>query len=357
MLLAGWPARSFLSVFEVVADVSHQPRDVRLDAVARARISLGWQSQFVMLAAIWGSSFLFIKVLDKHWSALWVAFGRIALGALVLALLMLIRRERYPSDRRVWLHCAVAAVFFNALPWTLFAFGEHHASSIVAGLWNATAPIWVLLITLIAFAEESPTRARAIGLVVGFIGVATLLGPWRGLGSGALIGHLACAAAAVCYGLGFPYTRRHLAGRAESGVVLSACQLLCATVMLAVFLPLAAPPTLHIGLDGVGSLLALGGLGSGVAFAINYNIVRARGATVASTVGYLIPVFSTVLGAVILGETLHWNQPVGTVVLLTGIATAQGAMPAIHRAIRRRDAPVHPTVSPSERRPAAVRRG
>ena len=78
---------------------------------------------------------------------------------------------------------------------------------------------------LIAFDEERPTTSRMAGLVLGFLGVATLLGPWRGLGGGQLIGNFACAAAAVCYGFGWPYTRRHLAGRAESGVVLSACQL------------------------------------------------------------------------------------------------------------------------------------
>ena len=290
------------------------------------RASKAWQVQFVALAAIWGSSFLFIKVLDEHWPALWVAFGRIALGAATLALLAAARRERLPADRRLWLHSAVAAIMFNAVPWTLFAYGEQHTSSIVAGLWNATTPLWVLIVSLVVFDEERPTRQRVVGLVVGFVGVAILLGPWRGLGGGQLVGHVCCAAAALCYGFGFPYTRRHLAGRADSGVVLAACQLICATVILAPALPFARAPTIHIGMDGLGSLLALGALGSGLAFALNYAIVRARGAALASTVTYLIPVFSTVLGAAVLGETLHWNQPAGTIVLLLGIATSQGRL-------------------------------
>ena len=161
-----------------------------------------------------------------------------------------------------------------------------------------------------------------------------LLGPWRGLGGNELQGQLACAGAAVCYGGGFLYTRRHLAGRAISGVSLSAGQLICATVMLALLLPFASGPTSHIGLDGLGSLLALGILGSGVAYALNYAIVRAAGATVASTVTYLIPVFSTVLGVVVLGEPLAWNQPVGAAILLTGIAISQG--------LAARSAPVRP---------------
>ena len=293
----------------------------------------------MLLAAIWGSSFLFIKVLDEHWSALWVAFGRVALGALTLVLLMALRKERLPSDRRLWGHCALLALIFNAIPWTLFAFGEQHTSSIVAGLWNATTPMWVLVVSLIAFAERRPTGSRVLGLALGFLGVAMLLGPWRGLGGGQLIGHIACATAALCYGLGFPYTRQFLSGRAESGVVLSACQMICATGILALSLPLAGVPTTHIGLDGLGSLLALGALGSGVAFALNYAILRARGIAAASTVTYLIPVFSTVLGAAVLGETVHWNQPAGTAVLLAGIAISQarvrGRLPPFGRAVAR----------------------
>ena len=310
--------------------------------------AISWKVQFVALAAIWGSSFLFIKVLDdRHWPALWVALGRVALGAAALLVLLLVRRERLPSGRTAWLHCAVAAVLFNAVPWTLFAYGEQHTSSIVAGLWNATTPLWVLVVSLIAFSEQRPTGTRAAGLAVGFAGVALLLGPWRGFGSGQAVGHLACAGAAVCYGLGFPYTRRYLAGRSESGVALSACQLLCATAILAVFTPLARLPTLHIGLDGVGSLLALGALGSGIAFAINYSLVRSRGASAASTVTYLIPVFSTLLGATVLGETLHWNQPAGTVLLLLGIAVSQGRVSALGAA-RSRPQPA-PTAPPAAR--------
>jgi drug/metabolite transporter (DMT)-like permease len=250
----------------------------------------------------------------------------VAVGAVTLAALVLARGERFPRDRRVWLHCAVLAVLFNAAPWTLFAYGEQHVSSIAAGLWNATTPMWVLLLSLAAFGERRPTPERVAGLVLGFAGVAVLLGPWRGLGGGAALGHLACAWAAAGYGLGFPYTRRHLAGRPESGIVLSGCQLICAAVMVAVFLPLVqAPDGLH--LDGVGSLLALGGLGSGVAFALNYAIVRRKGIAVASTVTYLIPVFSTALGALVLGEPLRWNQPAGTVTLLAGIALSRRTNP------------------------------
>ena len=300
-----------------------------------SRLHSYWRLQFALISVIWGSSFLFIKVLDRHWPALWVAFGRVTLGAVTLLGIVLLRRERLPSDRRLWLQCLVAAALFNAIPFTLFAFGEKHVSSILAGMWNATTPLWVLVILLAAFPEERPSRGRRAGIVVGFVGVAVLLGPWRGLGGGALTGHLACAGAALCYGLGFPYTRRYLAGRSESGLVLSACQLSCATVILALCLPLAGAPSADIGFQGWGSLLALGALGSGLAYMFNYAVVRARGSAVASTVTYVIPVVSTVLGAVVLGEALHWNQPVGVAVLLAGVAVSQGRLGAIRRAVGR----------------------
>jgi drug/metabolite transporter (DMT)-like permease len=285
-----------------------------------------WQIQFLILSATWGSSFLFIKVIGRHWPAVWVAFGRVALGALTLLLIMRWRGDRLRLDHRTWIHLAVAAVFFNAAPFTLFAEGEKHVSSIVAGLWNATTPLWVLTISLIAFPEQHPTRDNLAGLLVGFIGVAILLGPWRGIAGGQLTGHLLCAGAALCYGIGFPYTRRYLADRPESGLVLATGQLVCATAWLAIALPFAGRPSSRIGLDGAGSILVLGVLGTGIAYILNYAVVRAAGAAIASTVTYVIPVFSTALGVLVLGETLHWNQPAGTLVLFAGIAISQGRL-------------------------------
>ena len=293
----------------------------------------GWRAQFVLLAAIWGSSFLFIKVLGEHWPPLWVALGRVSLGAITLIAITFVRRERLGLHGRTWLHLFVAAVLANAIPFTLFAYGEQHVSSVVAGLWNATTPLWVLSAAVFVFAEERLDRNRVLGLLTGFAGVLLVLGPWQGLGRGALVGDLACAVAALCYGLAWPYTRRHLLPRSDSVIALAAGQLLCATAILALAAPLVnGIPTAQLGLDGIGSLLSLGVLGSGVAYALNYAIIRAAGSAVASTVTYLIPVFSTLLGVVVLGEALKWNQPVGAAVLIVGIAITQGR---VHLRLRR----------------------
>src|SRR5919202_3509021 len=162
----------------------------------------GWLPEFVLLSAIWGASFLFIKVGDRALAPLQVAFVRCALGALALVAILLARRDRLPRERRLWAHLFVVALLFNSVPFGLFAWGETEVSSVVAGIANATTPLNVLLVSLAVLPTERPTRDRVLGLALGFLGVAVVLGPWRDIG-GQLLGYLACLAAAACYGVGF----------------------------------------------------------------------------------------------------------------------------------------------------------
>ena len=275
-----------------------------------------WHAQFVVLAVIWGSSFLCIKVLAEIWAPLHVAFGRVALGAAFLVALVVVRRLPLPRGRAVWGHLAVVALFMNAIPFTLFAYGETKVSSIVAGLWNATTPLMTLVFVLALIPAERPDRRRLIGLAGGFAGAVLLLGPWQGLARDELLGHLACLGAAACYGIGVTYTRRTLSGRPESGVSMATAQLLCGTAMLGVLAPLPEAPTLGLGADALASLLVLGVLGSGVAYVLMHAIIRAAGPTTFSTVTYLIPVVSTALGVLILSEAVDWHEPVGAAVVL-----------------------------------------
>ena len=284
-------------------------------APALAPVTAPWRIQFVLLATIWGASFLCIKVLGEDWAAVHVALGRVGLGALFLLGLLAVRRTPLPRGR-VWLHLAVVALLMNAVPFTLFAYGETKVSSILAGLWNATTPLMTLLVMLTLIRDDRPDRRSLAGLAGGFAGVTILLGPWQGLGGDELLGHLACLAGAACYGLGLPYTRRHLSGRPEGGVALAAAQLVCGTAMLAVVAPLAGVPTTALEADAIASLLVLGVLGSGVAYVLTHAIIRAAGASTFSTVTYLIPVVSTALGVIVLSEPLGWNEPAGAAVVL-----------------------------------------
>ncbi len=282
-----------------------------------------WRGRFLLLAAIWGMSFLFIKVGDEVLAPVQVALGRMAVGTGTLLIILAVRREGLPAFGSIWIRLAAAALLLNTLPFTLFAYGETHVTSVLAGIWNATTPLLTLVVVLAALPEERPTRSRVAGLAIGFLGVLVVLGIWSGLGGAALLGSLACLAAAGCYGLGYPYSRRVLTGRSESMLALAAGQLLCGTVELGVVAPFTTHMPATIPLRVVLSIFALGALGTGIAYVLNYALVRDAGATVTSTVTYVIPLFSTVAGVAFLGEHLSWNQPIGAVVVVLGVAVSQ----------------------------------
>jgi drug/metabolite transporter (DMT)-like permease len=292
-----------------------------------------WKIPFVALAAIWGASFLFIKVGVEALAPLQVAFARCAIGAAVLGVWLAATRERVPRDAGLLGHMAMAGLLFCAVPFSLFSWAETHVTSVVAGIWNAATPLLTLLAVLVLVPAERPTRERVAGLALGFLGVVVVLGPWDAGAGGPALAQLACLGAAACYGLGFAYLRRFVSGRPESGVLLSALQLGWATLMLAP-LALAGGVPDALPADVVASMLALGALGSGLAYVLNFRVLRAAGPATASSVTYLVPIFSTAFGILLLGEGLTWHQPVGAAIVLLGVAVSQGRLAALGRAPR-----------------------
>jgi drug/metabolite transporter (DMT)-like permease len=224
----------------------------------------------------------------------------------------------------------------NSIPFTLFAYGETHIASVLAGIINAATPLTTLAVILLAFPEEKPTADRVVGLLVGFLGILVVVGVWEGLGSGEWTGIAACLGAVTCYGIAFPYTRRHLAGLPESGVSLAAGQVTCGALVLLPLGVLAGPLHGTITLEPVLGMLCLGALGSGIAFALNYQIVRAAGPSTASTVTYLTPLFAIAVGVAFLGETVVWHEPLGGLVVLLGVAISQGRVRGAVGAVTRR---------------------
>ena len=278
------------------------------------------------LAAIWGSSFLFIKVGVTELHPLFVALGRVLGGALALVVVVVLTRDRLPRDPRFWGHNAVVAVLGVALPFSLFGYGEQRVSSVLAGIWNSVTPLIALPMAVLVFHTEKMTRRRVLGLGLGFVGAATILGVWQGAGGSSLAGQLMCLTAAACYGVAIPYTRRFITPRPESGLAASAGQLLVATAILAVVAPLAGggyPAVTELSGSVLASIAALGVLGTGLAFVLHMRNIRLLGASTASMVTYLIPVVATAIGVVVLGEDLAWFQPVGAAIVLLGVAIAQ----------------------------------
>lgn len=282
-----------------------------------------WPVQMLLVGLIWGASFMFIKVeLDDGVAPVHVAWLRCAFGAAVLALILRARGERFPRDPVLLRHLVVVATLMNAVPFLLFAYGETEVSSLLAGILNATTPLLTLLFSLIVLPVERPTGARVAGLLVGFAGVVVVLAPWGGLGRGSLLGALACLGAASCYGLGFPYMRRFLSGRPESAVAISTAQIAIGVVLLLPSTLLGSLPDSAPGLDAWGSSLALGALGTGVAYILNFNVIRTAGAQTASTVTYIVPIFAVIFGVLLLGEDITWHEPVGGALILLGVTLA-----------------------------------
>jgi drug/metabolite transporter (DMT)-like permease len=286
-----------------------------------------WLPSFLLLAAIWGTSFLFIKVGVRELPPLWLTFGRVAAGLLTLLVVLAVTRDRLPRDPRLWGHLAVVALLGVVLPFTLFGFGEQRVSSVLAGIWNAATPLVALPLAVLAFRTERMTARRAAGLGIGFAGVLVVLAVWRGVGGAQLTGQLMCFGAAMCYAVAIPYQKKFLAGRTGSGVSIAAAQLLVALAQLAVAAPLLAGPPpnpIVLSTDVVLCVLALGALGTGVAFVLNFRVIRVAGASTSTSVTYLMPVVATLVGVVILHEHLHWNQPAGVAIVLVGVAVSQG---------------------------------
>lgn len=288
-----------------------------------------WLPGYLLLAAIWGTSFLFIKIGVRELPPLWLTFARVAAGTLTLLAVLAVTRDRLPRDPRLWGHLTVVAAVGVAIPFTLFGYGEERVSSVLAGIWNAATPLVALPLAVLAFRTERPTARRAAGVGIGFAGVLVVLGVWRDLGGAQLTGQLMCFGAAMCYAVAIPYQKRFIAGRPESGVSIVTAQLLLAAAQLAVVAPLVAgTPPAPAGLSApvVVSVLLLGAFGTGVAFLLNFRVIRIAGASTSTSVTYLMPIVATLVGVAVLGETLAWHQPVGALVVLLGVAVSQGVL-------------------------------
>lgn len=308
-------------------------------AAKPAHRALGWPVRFAVLSLIWGFSFLFIKVGTQGFAPLQVTLGRVVFGALVLLTMLALRRERLPRSGRTWGHLAVAALFLNVLPFSLFAYSELTIPSTLAGICNATSPLWGMALSVVALSEDRPTRRRVAGLGIGFLGVLTVLGAWQGFAGTDLTGTAMALGASLCYPIGWIYVRRTLAGSGQSHLAMSSAQLLLAGAQLAVLTPLFTTAPTSVPLLPLLAVFALGALGTGLAFLLQYGLVDEVGPTTAQMVTYFVPVIATAAGVLLLHEQLSWNTPLGALIILAGAALTQ-SKPRTHRSPSARP---HPT--------------
>jgi drug/metabolite transporter (DMT)-like permease len=203
----------------------------------------------------------------------------------------------------------------------LIPLAQQEITSILASLLNATTPLWTALFVALMIPQERANRAQILGLVLGALGIAVLLGAWEVDGF-PVAGALLMLTATAFYGVGSTLSRILLRTVKESATSLSAVQISVSAVMLA---PLAfAGPAPEAGTFALTSvplwgLLGLGVLGTSFAYVLFWRVTKIAGATTAASVTYLVPLVATVLGIVVLNEELKWHEPVGAVVVLAGV--------------------------------------
>ena len=272
-----------------------------------------------VLGLIWGASFLFIKVAVVTIPPFTVAFGRTALAALILYVVLRYRGLKLGSWGHLWGAFLILGLFNGAVPYTLITWAEIHIDSGLAAILNALMPLFTVLLAHFFTQDEKLNWMKVIGILLGFLGILVLIGPavLKGLGTH-VIGQLAVVGAAWCYAMAAIY------GRLLKDVppLVSATGQLIGAALLT--LPLSfiidTPWQLSVTLLSLGALACLSLLGTALAYILYYYLLARIGATNVSLVTYLLPITGVFWGALLLGERLHWSAFLALALILAGIA-------------------------------------
>lgn len=286
-------------------------------------------ARFLLLALLWGSSFTLIKVSLEGLTPSQLVLTRLVLGASVLFAITRFRRVGLPRGASTWGHVAVAAAFGNVVPFLLLSYGELTTGAGLAGVLVGSTPLLTLALAAVALRTERPTPRKAVGLLVGFLGVVVVLGPWRD-SSGSLAGQLACLGAALSYAVGFVYVRRYLSPRGLAPLALATAQLASAVVLQAMVTPFLAWQAPHVTGRVTLSIVVLGVLGTGLAYVLYFRLIADVGATNASAVNYVVPVVAVLVGVMLLGEPVTWNLLLGGLVVVVGMGYAENRTAGLH---------------------------
>lgn len=274
----------------------------------------------VILAAIWGASYLFIRVASPALGPMVLMEGRVSIAGLAL-LGYAVATGRPPRLRAQWRQFLVLGALASAAPFTLVAAGELYITASLAGILNATTPLFTAVVAAI-WLQERITPHRAAGMLIGITGVGILTG-WSplALGGGLVFGTLALLLSSFSYALGAVYAGRVF--RATTPLTISIGQQLGAAVVL---LPFAAVglPRAHPTSAAIADLLALALLSTGVAYLIYYPLLQSIGPTRTFTVTFLIPVFGLLWGALFLHERIGAGTVVGLAVILSSVTLVTG---------------------------------
>jgi drug/metabolite transporter (DMT)-like permease len=279
----------------------------------------------VLLAAIWGGSFLFGRIAAQELPALVISLARVALAAAALWTFCLVsRRPIPPLSRELMAGLAVMGLLNNAIPFSLILWGQREIGAGLASILNAMTPLFTLVVAQLATADEKMTVPKVIGIGTGIAGVVVLVGDdvWKGA-SGNVMAELAVLGAAFSYGLSGVWGRRFRGIDpvfVATGQLTASSLILCAVAFPAVSLSTLAMPSMPALL----SILALALLCTAVAYVLFFRILAAAGATNTSLVTFLVPVSAILLGAIILGERLSAREIGGMALIACALVLVDG---------------------------------
>lgn len=274
----------------------------------------------LILGAIWGASYLFIEIGLRDFSPAMVAWLRVALGAAVLLVFAASRGALSGFSGSAWTLIALGALQLGG-PFLLIAAGQQEITSSLAGILVTSAPLFTALLAIWVDQEERARGSRLAGILLGVLGVAVLLGVDLGGEGDQLLGGLAVLLAGLGYAVGGFITKHRLAGRPPIGV---AAWVVTASTVLLVPVAVIGFPTHAPGLGPVAAIVALGVIGTGIAFAIFYNLIATVGPARVWIVTYLAPGFAVIYGATLLDEKITVATISGLALILLGSFLAAG---------------------------------
>ena len=276
---------------------------------------------FLLLGAIWSSSFMWIKIAVQEVGPITLVAIRVLFGLLFGIVVIYAQHIRWPQTLKEWTPLLVLGITNIAIPFFLISWGEQSIDSAVASILNATVPLFTILIAHFLLQDDKITVPKVLGLLIGFAGVVILMSKDVGASLGSLLGQFAIVLASAFYAGGGVYARKTT--QEMPGIMRSAGPLLPATVVMwfAMFLVESPVKFPQLGITWI-ALVFLGVLGSGFAFVLSYYLLHEIGPTRTSMVTYLFPLGGVILGVVFLNEDLSWQLVIGAVLIVASLIVA-----------------------------------
>lgn len=276
---------------------------------------------FILLGAIWSSSFMWIKIAVQEIGPITLVAFRVLFGLLFGVAVILFQRAQLPRSLKEWFPPLVLGITNVAIPFFLISWGQQSIDSAVAAILDATVPLFTILIAHYLLHDDKMTMPKVLGLLFGLAGVVVLMSKDIGASLGSVLGQLAVVLASVFYAGSAVYARKTTED--TSGIMRSVGPLVSATTVmwLAAFLVESPVEIPQLSITWI-ALLFLGILGSGVAFIMLYYLIHEIGPTRTSMVTYLFPLGGVILGVAFLNEELSWQLVVGAVLIILSLVVA-----------------------------------